>query len=659
MRKITIAITVIEAIIIILIASYITLYQAQKSVQEKPFISVTGNVITPNLSSQISFRVDFDLTEGHVTLPIIYGNGTHFLGAGLSDIKEFAVSDSKIITLNRNINPWFVLSQKINGINNSYALELESVTSEGGIEKARFKSLITSNFLDSKQAGENITQGQTTITVVSVNSTTKNVTLNISLSPGETYLDRIIDSSGEYLIIPSKTNFPRTNYTLNILDSSGSIVKKYDAYWSSSIMYINQTYGPQTSQCASNWTAYNTSCNSNEIMITYHMDSNNCPNGTAPQNITLYCDYDNNGIIGSSSSMNFIRVNPKVKINGSELNLTGNYSNLQLVEILDDNISLIEMQWDFSVPLVFSSMKIEKQNASASAGYIIINGINRNKTVYLSKISSSSNSVCIRDSEVSSIDSIGQLCDGANEWKLICPGSNQSFSCEITSDNRFKVSGIMHSAVKENIPVNFTPACTPQTCSSLGKNCGSIQESSCNITLNCGSCESGFTCSENICVEETPACTPNWNCTSWKPSTCPKTGNQTRTCTDKNNCGITEGKPEVKRTCTPETPKSNAGIWIFIGLLVLLGIIAAAVLIWLKLRNKSGNINPVGGPGIQFPPSAPPVNPQFTEIKAVPPSWMPQQPMPPLQAPATPPIPAQSQTQLPAPQSNSPQNNQI
>jgi len=46
---------------------------------------------------------------------------------------------------------------------------------------------------------------------------------------------------------------------------------------------------------------------------------------------------------------------------------------------------------------------------------------------------------------------------------------------------------------------------------------------------------------------ETPACTPNWHCTDWQPlpenTVCGQTFTQTRTCTDKNNCDIEEGKP--------------------------------------------------------------------------------------------------------------------
>ncbi|MFH1972096.1 MAG: DUF4352 domain-containing protein [archaeon] len=51
-------------------------------------------------------------------------------------------------------------------------------------------------------------------------------------------------------------------------------------------------------------------------------------------------------------------------------------------------------------------------------------------------------------------------------------------------------------------------------------------------------------------IEETyiPKCNTSWKCDSW--SECSKSGLQTRTCTDKNDCGTTEGKPDTSESCT-------------------------------------------------------------------------------------------------------------
>ncbi len=49
----------------------------------------------------------------------------------------------------------------------------------------------------------------------------------------------------------------------------------------------------------------------------------------------------------------------------------------------------------------------------------------------------------------------------------------------------------------------------------------------------------------------TPVCTPSWICGSW--STCAN-GQQTRTCSDENSCGVTTNKPAVIQTCSSTQP---------------------------------------------------------------------------------------------------------
>ncbi len=47
-----------------------------------------------------------------------------------------------------------------------------------------------------------------------------------------------------------------------------------------------------------------------------------------------------------------------------------------------------------------------------------------------------------------------------------------------------------------------------------------------------------------------PSCTESWSCGSWSPDPCPESGQQTRTCTDANNCGTTTNKPAISQACT-------------------------------------------------------------------------------------------------------------
>jgi hypothetical protein len=45
------------------------------------------------------------------------------------------------------------------------------------------------------------------------------------------------------------------------------------------------------------------------------------------------------------------------------------------------------------------------------------------------------------------------------------------------------------------------------------------------------------------------SCSPSWQCANW--TTCSCSGNQTRSCTDSNNCGTQSGKPAETETCNP------------------------------------------------------------------------------------------------------------
>lgn len=58
------------------------------------------------------------------------------------------------------------------------------------------------------------------------------------------------------------------------------------------------------------------------------------------------------------------------------------------------------------------------------------------------------------------------------------------------------------------------------------------------------SCNNGLKCINNTCK-----CVTDWDCPAW--STCSRAGAQTRTCTDRNNCGVATNKPTESQSCTP------------------------------------------------------------------------------------------------------------
>ncbi len=50
-------------------------------------------------------------------------------------------------------------------------------------------------------------------------------------------------------------------------------------------------------------------------------------------------------------------------------------------------------------------------------------------------------------------------------------------------------------------------------------------------------------------------CNPNWQCSSW--SICSSSGEQTRTCSDSNNCGVLTNKPLESQSCAPPVEEKS------------------------------------------------------------------------------------------------------
>ena len=101
-----------------------------------------------------------------------------------------------------------------------------------------------------------------------------------------------------------------------------------------------------------------------------------------------------------------------------------------------------------------------------------------------------------------------------------------------------------------------TGTCSPKTCAQLGASCGSASDG-CSGVLDCGTCPAGQECSTSwACVAigqggsagaGGSGCTPSWSCGEWSACACSNT--QSRTCTDKNGCGTSAGKPSESSSC--------------------------------------------------------------------------------------------------------------
>ena len=189
--------------------------------------------------------------------------------------------------------------------------------------------------------------------------------------------------------------------------------------------------------------------------------------------LKTWTDRDSDGIpddidklIGSKGNVSNNFADLSILINNSD-NLFGSFNGIKNVKFKDGDKEIVNFDFDFdSGVLNLFELKIDKQ--SNSEGSIIIKGMPSGvvKTAYIDKLKTNSNSVCIKDAEISLITEISANCDGENEFKVNCPGTNGNYICSV-EESRFKISGLSHSGVKEFYiaPVVTTP---PASSSSSG-----------------------------------------------------------------------------------------------------------------------------------------------------------------------------------------------
>jgi hypothetical protein len=419
-----------------------------------------------------------------------------------------------------------------------------------------------------------------------------------------TLTSAVYDQDGSYIATGSDTS--SSNYSQTY---SATILTNY------TLENLYHVTSVTNSSCAPNWTRQETACFENETQVISYNDTNICGVDTdKPETVTLSCDFDKNGVIGSDSSLGS-DYNLSVYISGTPLNNSLNYSGSatqpQTVEIKKDGVTAISFKHNFaSSPLDLKNTSIRFASATALYGFIVINGIDDEKWVLFSKKSTSANQVCVKDSFVSNIANITTNCSASNEYLISCPGSSSGFGCAIINNSYLNVSGLDHSAVKEVVSGGCS---TNWTCSSWSTCTNLLQNRTCVDSNNCNT-TSGRPALSQACTPQgvIGSCSPNWNCTEWTPSTCSSKENQTRICTDLNNCNTQVTKPEEEQTCANPTGYLK---WILIGL----GVIIVVVIIILVISMmKKKDVNPQPTQFSQQPQSPQPPRPITPQVTPVP-----------------------------------------
>lgn len=368
--------------------------------------------------------------------------------------------------------------------------------------------------------------------------------------------------------------------------------------------------------CVQNIIAMNTSCRSDRTLIMWYNDINSC-GGVLPNNITFNCS--GNSVVGNLSAISTINLNLSVFVDGSQANSSLYYNSSKLVEFREGSISRIKFNHSFnSGQLNVSNVTVTRQPDGYGFGYLLISGLNEDKTVMVDKINGS-NLLCIKDGPAPSLSSISLYCEADDEYLLSCPGNNYSFSCAI-SGNYYQVSGLTNSGIKEVYPPSLAilSLCTPywecsnfSTCVNGNKTRTCADLNGCNITS--GEPELVQSCS-NLCAAI-------WNCSSWQPVNCPENRTRYRTCIDQNNCGILSGKPNETQTCIPASSSLvlSDSIWTYIiwgGVLFIVIVIIAIVIVLVLTRkpktdsNDSSSGLPPTNPDVPISPSPASYTPQ-------------------------------------------------
>ncbi len=177
-------------------------------------------------------------------------------------------------------------------------------------------------------------------------------------------------------------------------------------------------------------------------------------------------DSDNDGIndsvdnvIGNVSDIITNIPDSNLTINGTT-NLSQVFNGTLQVEFKQAMKTVAKFDFNFSSDILnLTGLKIEKQLAESTKGYILINGLalsnNQTKTLYLDHFDYHVSTVCIKDLDIDDISNVSNNCQGAGEYLIPCNGIlKYGYKCsptydEITGDEGYEIIGLRHSGIRE------------------------------------------------------------------------------------------------------------------------------------------------------------------------------------------------------------------
>ena len=270
-------------------------------------------------------------------------------------------------------------------------------------------------------------------------------------------------------------------------------------------------------------------------------------------------DMDNDGIPnnedyfeGNSSSIN-TTLSLGIMINGTS-NISKRFNGNFTINITKNSYELIEFNFTFGPNVLdLGNLTINATANGFSAVSIRgnLNLINLTKTVFLDKVNATVKSVCIKNSD-SNFDSISSWCDSGDETFLVCNNSTaEAYTCFDTG-SRYKITGLSHSAVKEQ--------CRDSDGDGYGAGCSAGDDCNDNDKTKTNDCTSGSSSGSGGGSGGSGGgtvgfvCSMDWKCSEW--SEC-ENGLQSMQCNfvkvaqhvQDNECADSSIQPPLSRKC--------------------------------------------------------------------------------------------------------------
>ncbi|MFH1642723.1 MAG: MopE-related protein, partial [Nanoarchaeota archaeon] len=178
-------------------------------------------------------------------------------------------------------------------------------------------------------------------------------------------------------------------------------------------------------------------------------------------------DDDEDKIIGDEKAIDSNIDDIKIQIGDNEG--IGNIPpGLGKVKLRDNDKPVVEFDFDFgNKKLRLNKVKVNKESGEDQRGFTVISGlidIEGTKTVYVNQLVPTTENVCVKDAEISSVSEMTSACNGAEETLLQCDGVEASgYMCNL-NDGRFKITGLKHSGAQEMCQDSDSDSYTSQAC---------------------------------------------------------------------------------------------------------------------------------------------------------------------------------------------------